>query len=81
MNKIPENHVKLIGRVPVGPRGQVVVPMEVRQQLGIKPGDYLLALSIPDSDAIAFIHESKMAELINKAGGPLAKSLSPKVKK
>lgn len=80
MKQLPENHVKLIGRVPVGPRGQVVVPVEARKQLGIKPGDYLLALAIPDSDAIAFVHESKMTELINQAGGSLATTLAPKAK-
>lgn len=75
MKEVPENHIKLIGRVPVGPRGQVVIPAEVRQRLGFKPGEYLLALAIPDSDAVAFVHESKLDELIQKAGDPLAKSL------
>lgn len=78
MKKIPDNHVKLIGRVPVGPRGQVVIPSEARRQLDIDPGDHLIALMIPDSDAVAFVHESKLDELMQKASGQLAQSLRPK---
>ena len=78
MKKIPDDHVKLISRVPVGPRGQVVIPAEARPQLGIEPGDHLIALMVPDSDAVAFIHESKLDELMQKASGQLAKSLHPK---
>ena len=75
MKKIPDNHIKLIGRVPVGPRGQVVIPSEIRQEFGFLPGEYLIALKIPDSDAVAFVHESKLDDLIQKASGDLAKSI------
>ncbi|MBW8877435.1 MAG: AbrB/MazE/SpoVT family DNA-binding domain-containing protein [Acidobacteria bacterium] len=30
-------------RVPVGPQGRLVIPSEIRRQLGIAPGDVLIA--------------------------------------
>lgn len=31
-------------KVPVGPQGRLVIPSEIRRQLGIAPGDVLIAL-------------------------------------
>ncbi len=31
-------------KVPVGPQGRLVIPSEIRRQLGIAPGDILIAL-------------------------------------
>jgi AbrB family looped-hinge helix DNA binding protein len=31
-------------KVPVGPQGRLVIPSEIRRQLGISPGDVLIAL-------------------------------------
>ena len=75
MKQLPKNHIELAGRVTIGPRGQVVIPSDVREKLGLKPGDHMLALAIPDSDAVAFVHESKLQALINQAGGNLAGAL------
>lgn len=72
---IPDNHIELAGRVRVGERGQVVIPSELRETLQIATGDYLLALHVPDSDAVAFVHESKLQDLINQAGKNLHASL------
>lgn len=35
------------GSVTVGERGQIVVPAEAREELGIKPGDKLLIMRHP----------------------------------
>ena len=35
------------GSVTVGDRGQVVIPVEARSQLGIEPGDKLLVMRDP----------------------------------
>ena len=80
MKNIPKNHIQLAGRVTIGARGQIVIPAEVREKLGLLPGEHALALVIPDSDAVAFIHESKLQDLITKAGGSLAHALSAKEK-
>ncbi len=34
-----------MGTVKLGPRGQIVIPKEVREMFGIKPGDMLLLLA------------------------------------
>ncbi len=31
-------------KVPVGPQGRLVIPSEIRRQLGIAPGDVLIAV-------------------------------------
>jgi len=31
-------------KVPVGPQGRLVIPSEIRRQLGIVPGDILIAI-------------------------------------
>jgi AbrB family looped-hinge helix DNA binding protein len=31
-------------KVPVGPQGRLVIPSEIRRQLGIVPGDVLIAI-------------------------------------
>lgn len=78
MKQIPENHIQLVGRVTIGARGQIVIPVEIRERLGLLPGEHALALLIPDSGAVAFVHEAKLQELIAKAGGSLAESLGGK---
>jgi AbrB family looped-hinge helix DNA binding protein len=35
---------QLLGSVKVGERGQVVIPLEARTRMGIKPGEKLLAI-------------------------------------
>ena len=36
-----------VGSVTVGERGQVVIPAEAREQMGLQPGDKLLAFCHP----------------------------------
>lgn len=50
-------HIRLAGTVTVGPKGQVVVPVEVREEMGIKPGDKLVALYLDEKKSVAFITE------------------------
>jgi AbrB family looped-hinge helix DNA binding protein len=39
----PATPVKRLGKFKVGPGGRVLVPADVRDELGVKEGDYLLA--------------------------------------
>ena len=36
---------KFYGKVPVGTKGQVVIPAEARKAIGIKPGDNVIVIS------------------------------------
>lgn len=44
-----------IGAATVGERGQVVIPAEARERLGIKPGDKLLVFCHPAGWGVAFV--------------------------
>lgn len=41
----PRIEGKYMGSVKVGPKGQIVIPKEVRQLFGIEPGDQLILLA------------------------------------
>ena len=38
---------RFFGKVPVGTKGQIVIPMEARKAMGIKPGDSVVIISGP----------------------------------
>ncbi len=48
---------KFYGKVSVGTKGQIVIPVEVRKAMDIKPGDNLFIISGPP-------HEKKMVSVI-----------------
>ncbi len=61
-------HIHLAGTVTVGPKGQVVIPAEAREGMGITPGDKLLALYFDDKKSVAFITEKQAQDYIIKMG-------------
>ncbi len=61
-------HIQLVGTVTVGPKGQVVVPSEVREQMGIVPGDKLVALYCAEKKSGAFITEAQAQDFVTKMG-------------
>ena len=52
------------GSVTVGERGQVVIPAEVREEIGINAGDKLLVFSRPDGGMVVL---SKLSSLESAA--------------
>lgn len=44
--------MKFHGSVSVGDRGQIVIPVDVREALNIRPGDKLLIFKAPVKDAL-----------------------------
>ncbi|MGB9797618.1 MAG: AbrB/MazE/SpoVT family DNA-binding domain-containing protein [bacterium] len=52
-----------IGSASVGERGQIVIPAEARQRLGLKTGDKLLVFVNPLNNGIFLILPSALDEL------------------
>jgi AbrB family looped-hinge helix DNA binding protein len=61
-------HVSLAGTVTVGQKGQIVIPVELREKMNIKTGDKLIALYIDDKKAMGFITEDAAKEMVDKMG-------------
>jgi len=68
MDTPAKKHLELAGTVTVGPKGQVVIPAEVRENMDIKPGDKLVALYMPGKNSVGFIPERSLQDLIDKMG-------------
>jgi AbrB family looped-hinge helix DNA binding protein len=65
---------EIFGSVKVGERGQVVIPLEARERMGLRPGDRLLAMGSPAGlPGILLIKtesfSSLMAEITAKLAG------------
>lgn len=61
-------HIQLVGTVTLGPKGQVVIPANVRESMDVKPGDKLVVLYMPDKQSVGFVAESHVQELIDHMG-------------
>ena len=61
-------NIQLAGTVTVGPKGQVVIPVEVRDGMGITAGDKLIALYFDEKKSVVFITEQQAQEYVSKMG-------------
>jgi len=57
---------KLYGTATVGTKGQVVIPADAREELGIKTGDRLYVIGSPQSKVVGFIPEEQLEAFIEK---------------
>jgi AbrB family looped-hinge helix DNA binding protein len=57
---------RLYGTVKVGDKGQVVIPVEARKELDIKPGDLLFVMAGRNRRGIAMVKADAMKKLAEK---------------
>lgn len=57
---------RLYGTAKVGDRGQVVIPVEARKELNIKPGDLLFVMSGRNRRGLTMVKADAMRELAEK---------------
>ena len=62
----------LAGTGTIGPKGQVVIPAEAREKMGVKPGDKVVALYLDDHKTISFVSEREMQTIIDRMGSHLS---------
>jgi len=62
------NKLEFAGSVTVGPKGQVVIPVEAREALNIKSGDKLIAIYSKDESqkAVGFLTEAAIEDMLQK---------------
>lgn len=66
---------KFMAPVKVGPKGQIVIPAEVREMLHISPGDTLLLLADRE-EGIAIPEQSKAQKIFSQIQGFLNMGVS-----
>jgi len=55
------SHGKCYGSTVMGERGQVVIPAEAREEIGVEPGEKLLVFGNPDRGVIIIFKSDIMA--------------------
>ncbi len=65
------HNVSLVGAVTVGPKGQVVIPAEVRNNSHIRPGDKLIVLYNKDAQAAILVTEAQAQQMVDQLGQQL----------
>lgn len=57
---------KLYGTATVGTKGQVVIPADAREDLGIKPGDRLYVVDAMNGSGVVFLKEEMLETVVEK---------------
>lgn len=55
---------KLYGTATVGTKGQVVIPADAREEIGIKTGDRLYVVGSTSKKFVGFIKEEQLRQLV-----------------
>lgn len=66
MGNSPLSNKKLYGTATVGTKGQVVIPADAREEIGIKPGDRLYAVGSAESGFLCFLKEESLEQLVQQ---------------
>lgn len=56
---------KLYGTATIGSKGQIVIPADAREELGMKPGDRLYVLST-GTGGVVLLKEDMLEDIVEK---------------
>jgi bifunctional DNA-binding transcriptional regulator/antitoxin component of YhaV-PrlF toxin-antitoxin module len=59
---------KCFGSTVIGPRGQIVIPVEARKELGMHVGTRLLTFKLPQGRGLVLVKVEAVEEFINIMG-------------
>lgn len=62
---------KLYGTATVGTKGQIVIPADAREELGLEPGDKLYIAGSPSKKVLFCLGEDQLREMIAKITGTI----------
>lgn len=81
--KHPLHDKKMYGTATVGTKGQIVIPSDARDELGIEPGDKLYIAGSPSKKVLFCLKEEQFQELVAKLtdGAEAANDFLNKAKK
>jgi len=57
---------KLYGTATVGTKGQIVIPSDAREELGIATGDRLYVIGSPKTGVVGLLKEDKIEQFIER---------------
>lgn len=60
------HHKKLYGTATIGSKGQVVIPVEAREEMNIQTGDKFYFFGSPKAGVLGLIKEDQLEVLIDK---------------
>lgn len=63
---IPLHSKKLYGTATVGTKGQVVIPAEAREELGLKTGDRLYVVNAMHGCGVVFLKEEMLESMVEQ---------------
>jgi len=64
---------KTYGAVNVGERGQLVIPAELRKELGIKSGDQLVVFANVEKKVVSLMPSKDFSRFLNRAAKIISK--------
>ena len=63
---MPIHNKKLYGTATVGTKGQIVIPSDAREELGIKPGDRLYIVNAMHGAGIVCLKEEMLESMVEQ---------------
>jgi len=72
MAKSPMEDRKLYGTATVGTKGQIVIPADAREEMGIKSGDRLYVVGKPDGGFVGLLKEETLERMVQQLSEQVA---------